>query len=1315
MKKKNISWRQLFTQSIRSRGRSYYLAGKAKKLSDDGDGQYSAIVRGSRNYHVMIQLDPDTLEVDYMDCSCPYAVDGHNCKHEAAVLYLMEEQGLLQTYDEFNPDNAEENKSAETTGKNSTGTTNNSGMEGTDSAAATCQPGIPVLSGKKLNLPAGMTEKKLKSSLLSLGSLKRENKKQLQEEHEGEHPFTPEDYHYFDTSDFLRQSEATPEVIRKAQKLLNKGEHGDLSLYATYYTSGDPQTIGVAEIDFYENFYDHRSVISSYADKRVKLVFNRHKLLESSCSGCWNYERTRSRIGHKPCEHEAAAIMILQDRIQGISFGDATNRDANSFLWTVSHQGIGRKALDAEEARPVEQLHISPRVRIDMNGITAGFYIGGKKEYKVRSIPDVLAAFRKRETMTFGKNTQMYLVEEALDPASRGWLDFMKNRQKEYDEIQYAIKNSSTFRYYNLRELGQIKSDLDLHARSLDEFFNLAMQNEAGVTASYVNSSNNAYVEKGLVKFEPGSLRLSLDLAPFYRKASHLFEGVKLTGTIPDFLFGDAYAYFLEEDRFFRIEGEQLQLLKALQASCEDGKIDLKIGRTQLTDFYRQILPELEKIADISETDPDVISRYLTPKPQFHFYLDLQNSMVLGTAEVSYSSTVYSLTDWIRDPEGLSLAGFRREGAEERALAVFMKYMSGYDDSLGVFLCSKSDAELFELLDHGLAELMDLGEVHVTDRFQRLKIKSRLPVQMGVQMESGLMDLSIRSEDLTEQELLDVLFSYHRNRKYIRLKNGDFLKLDESETLEQLSRMMAEMHLTPKEFVKGHMQVPAYRALYLDAMLAEMDDVYADRDAHYRDLVRSFQSVTNSDYKVPAGLNARLRKYQLEGYQWLRTLDQWNFGGILADEMGLGKTLEVITVLLSLKGEGTSIVVCPASLVYNWGEELKRFAPDLRFQLIAGTKKEREAQIAEAASYDVLVTSYDLLKRDIDLYEGVTFRFAVMDEAQNMKNPRTAAARSAKLLRAKTRYALTGTPIENRLSELWSIFDFIMPGFLYSYDDFRDAFESPIVKNDDDQARNGLQRMAAPFILRRKKKDVLRDLPDKLEETRYAHMEKKQQQLYDGEIVRMKKKLSEQTEEDFRTGKIEILAELTKIRQICCDPDLLFADYKGESAKTELCMDLVHSLIDGGHRTLLFSQFTSMLDILKERLDQEQIAYYEITGATPKKKRIELVNAFNEGDVPLFLISLKAGGTGLNLTGADSVIHFDPWWNVAAQNQATDRAHRIGQTHTVTVYKLIVKDTIEEKIQDLQERKVKLAEDILGGESVASTVLDREELLALLT
>ena len=382
--------------------------------------------------------------------------------------------------------------------------------------------------------------------------------------------------------------------------------------------------------------------------------------------------------------------------------------------------------------------------------------------------------------------------------------------------------------------------------------------------------------------------------------------------------------------------------------------------------------------------------------------------------------------------------------------------------------------------------------------------------------------------------------------------------------------------------------------------------------------------------------------------------------------------------------------------------------------LITGTAQERQELLTHYADYDVLITSYDMLKRDIASYDNLHFHYQIIDEAQYIKNHRTQAARSVCSIHSVTRFALTGTPIENRLSELWSIFEYLMPGFLYPYAYFRSKLEQPIVENKDQIAATRLQQLVRPFIMRRLKTDVLKELPDKLEHAVYAQMTDEQNKLYTANALKLQKDLEQQSDSMFKTSKIQILAELTKLRQLCCDPSLIYQNYHGGSAKLDTCIQLIENAMAGGHKILLFSQFTSMLDVIERRLKTEHILYYRLDGSTKSEQRTRLVNAFNENKIPVFLISLKAGGTGLNLTGADIVIHYDPWWNAAAQNQATDRAHRIGQTHTVTVYKLIARHTIEEKILELQENKKALSDQILSEEGVTASQLTKEELLQIL-
>ena len=582
--------------------------------------------------------------------------------------------------------------------------------------------------------------------------------------------------------------------------------------------------------------------------------------------------------------------------------------------------------------------------------------------------------------------------------------------------------------------------------------------------------------------------------------------------------------------------------------------------------------------------------------------------------------------------------------------------------------------------------------------------------------------MSMASNQFNKEELAEIFSSYDRKKKYHRLKNGAFITFNE-EQKQVMSAISDVMKNYADKKNPDTIKMPLFRALYLDELLAEKESVELKKNREYRKLIGKMRSYENGDYEVPQSLEAVLREYQRDGFYWIKTLKENGFGGILADDMGLGKTLQILAFLLSEKEQGKvgdelrTLIVAPASLVYNWKKEVERFTPQLSVCVMAGTAHERKELIKnQTSNVDVWITSYDLLKRDIELYQDIVFANEIIDEAQYIKNQTTHAAKSVRLVNSSFRMALTGTPMENRLSELWSIFDYLMPGFLYGYTRFRSEIETPIVSDKDEDAMTRLRAMIHPFILRRLKKDVLKELPEKQEEIVTVALSGEQKKLYQAHSQRLKMFLEDQNDEDFAQNKLQILAELTKLRQLCCGPELLLENYKGENAKLETCIELITQAIAGGHKILLFSQFTSMLDLIGEELKKAKIDYYRIDGSVKKEARMEMVEQFQnpQNQVSVFCISLKAGGTGLNLTAADIVIHYDPWWNKAAQNQATDRAHRIGQKHAINVYQLIAEETIEQKICELQQVKEDLAEEVLSGEGISSTQFNKDEIMNLL-
>jgi len=438
-----------------------------------------------------------------------------------------------------------------------------------------------------------------------------------------------------------------------------------------------------------------------------------------------------------------------------------------------------------------------------------------------------------------------------------------------------------------------------------------------------------------------------------------------------------------------------------------------------------------------------------------------------------------------------------------------------------------------------------------------------------------------------------------------------------------------------------------------------------------------------------------------------------------------GKTIQMLSVIVDYsnktkeRGENkrASIVVAPSSLTLNWQNEANKFASELKTLVIQGTLNERKSRINELENYDLVITSYDLLKRDIELYKNkdYQFRFIIADEAQYLKNSKTQNARAVKQIKADTKYALTGTPIENSLSELWSIFDFIMPGYLFNYRKFKNTYEVPIVKENDEKALKKLKMLIEPFILRRNKKEVLIELPEKTVTVLNNEMKEEQKNIYLNYLARAKKELAEEIElNGIENSHMQILAALTRLRQICCHPSLFINNYKDGSSKLDQCMEIVEEATNGGHKILLFSGYTSIFEYIEKELKLKNIKYLKLTGATKVNERLKLVDNFNENsEIKVFLISLKAGGTGLNLTGADMVIHYDPWWNISTENQATDRAYRIGQKNNVQVYKLITKNSIEEKIYELQEKKAKLADNMLDTKTKFINKLSKDEIMRL--
>lgn len=1024
---------------------------------------------------------------------------------------------------------------------------------------------------------------------------------------------------------------------------------------------------------------------------------------------------------------------------RGRNVSDA-NQGSGSLAESSRHMPIGSVALRPE----LNHYGSTWLVRLHLSILHRGL------SYVIKNIPEFIQAVREREFRTYGRGLAFMHTRDMLDTRSQTIFDIMeravlireavsgRNRRGEADTVHLTdvevcdildafVDGDGVISYerpYRMQpELAKVMSG--------DPDLGLALEREG---------------EYGYV------IRHRMDVLDVIGGGGRSYVAVAPTvDTIMESVSRQNETTWGDEVRIYRCSHGFAAARDAINALCGTERGDAYLSDADAEMFMRTVVPLLTPVADepVSGEDepvggvpirlPAELLRLRREPCVIEIYLDRDRAGVTCDVRARYGDRRYhALTGTSED------AALRDRDAERLAVEAVLHYFPRPSGPMAV-IAESDDQAIWRLLTEGLPVLRGLGEVYTTAAFDGLSTTSRPIVRLGLSIRSGLVEISPIADEVDPKDVAGVLAAYRRHRRFHRLSNGAFVDLRDMDT-QQAEETLADVGLTLRDLEQGPVAVPAYSAYYLDSRVAE-----TDKSDEFRAYCENLRVVDPRSYTLPTSFAGVLRPYQETGFRWLSAAYEKGFGGILADEMGLGKTVQLLALLAAHRDEaqtcGPALIVCPASLVYNWESECRRFVPELDVAVIAGAKTQRSALLdrvrggGDAASPvpDVMITSYDLLRRDVDEYRGLTFHCMVLDEAQYVKNHATKVSKAVRSVDARHRFALTGTPIENRLAELWSIFDFLMPGMLGSYRHFRDRFEQPILSGDEDaQAR--LQALVGPFILRRLKADVLKDLPDKIENVIRVPLQGEQRRLYAALEQRLRASINHTRDVDFGEERIRVLAQLTRLRQVCCDPRLAYEQAEESphmastpaaaahevaerraaprSAKLDAIEELVTDCRDAGRKVLVFSQFTSYLDLIAERLRKDGIAYDVITGATPKRKRLELVDSFNHDDTPVFLISLKAGNTGLNLTGACVVIHADPWWNAAAQEQATDRAHRIGQTQDVNVYQIVAKDTIEERILDLQRSKTDLARRFVDhaasatGASIAS--LTRDDLLSLL-
>ncbi|MBQ3427110.1 MAG: DEAD/DEAH box helicase [Clostridia bacterium] len=735
-----------------------------------------------------------------------------------------------------------------------------------------------------------------------------------------------------------------------------------------------------------------------------------------------------------------------------------------------------------------------------------------------------------------------------------------------------------------------------------------------------------------------------------------------------------------------------MPLHRALVAA-ERNEIIFKGDNTML--FAKHVLPILRNRHGVVINGVD--DMIVNSEPKFEICFDAVDGAIIAVVAVSYGDIKFRIPTESGNSDGRIIV--RDVDRENRLLS----YFNRFDREKSVYRLS-GDRDIYYFIKGSLPELSELANVIFTDRFKDINIQDDTDLSVSVAYKRDIDFLEINFDtDLTPDEIRGILASMRLGHDFFRASDGRFIDLGNNKKTD-LFRLLERLDITNADIYSGKKKIPKYHMLYLQTR----HDVEKDRSL--REYIMGIKSI---EPVIPEGLKDVLRGYQYEGVRWLTELSRMDMGGILADDMGLGKTLQVIAYIHGIRPEKPVLVITPSTLTYNWQREIEKFTPDAKTLVVTGPKEIRAELLKTVNNYEFIITSYPLLRRDTAIYKSISFSYCFIDEAQYIKNPKTMNAVSVKRIRADHKFALTGTPIENSLTELWSIFDFVMPGYLKSIHEFRDRYEAPIMKGAD--TGDALRSIIRPFVLRRMKNDVLNELPEKIETVMLSDMNREQKALY---MSFLDEARSEMTDIMSSGGnRMLILTMLLRLRQICCHPSLFTgsgnADNKGESGKLDLLMELITSGTSSGHRILVFSQFRSMLDIIARVIEQEHIDFFYINGATPAEERARMAEEFNSGERSVFLVSLKAGGTGLNLIGADMVIHYDPWWNPAVTDQATDRAHRIGQTRSVQVIKLAARGTIEEKILKLQERKRSLADDIIKVNSETIANLTDDEIMSL--
>ena len=1021
----------------------------------------------------------------------------------------------------------------------------------------------------------------------------------------------------------------------------------------------------------------------------VQIQFNKGGHLKDYSCTCLDFSKSDSC-----CKHVTAVLFLIKEKDDQGFFNSANQKQAAKEIFDFFQNRSSNVKIKINVEFNLEL--IKSKSSYIKRGPSAALTlrIGLDRLYVVRNINELLECIKNNTELTYGKgfsfNPSIYDFTDSDKPII-SYLQEMWQNENLIDYLTGDMKKQTVFK----------DKEIFLSEAALKRLLELLKASSFNVIYDDMKVENTKIVEQDIpIEFimTKNATAVELDIDTKY----------------PLHQITSDCEFFLYENKICKLSKQQSDYIRPFYEYISSQKLNkISFLEQDKERFFAELLPFIEKIGQVYIDDElQAMVEKLEFEPEI--YLDRFEDII--TADVKFKYGERTINPFSADgnkpaSDKILIRDMENEGIILDILAETDCKVSGNRIYLD------EEEKIFDFVNYVIPKLQEYSQVFYSDSFKSMSFRKAPSFSGFLRLNSinNFLEFSFNIEGVQRDELAAIFDSIKQKKKYFRLKDGAFLPL-ESESLMNMAEIVDQLDLNYSDIESELVQLPKYRALYIDNMLKESGIKFFERNNALKDLIHDIQEPAETEYKIPKTINGTLRDYQKLGFKWLKTLSHYGLGGILADDMGLGKTLQVITLLQYEKqasGSCTSIVVVPTSLIYNWCAEVQKFAPELTITAVVGNKPERQDLIKLGISSDILVTSYALIRRDIDEYKSFSFRYCILDEAQHIKNPASQAAKAVKQLVSTHRLALTGTPMENNLTELWSVFDFILPGYLRSHPKFIEKYESPLAKGET-SVLSSLSKQIKPFILRRLKLDVLKELPEKIEHIIEAELADEQKKLYIAYLEQAKGDLfKEISEKGFEKSHIKILSVLTRLRQLCCHPALFVENYEGGSGKLLLLKEIVEDSLIAGHRILLFSQFTSMLAIIKEWLTESEVEYLYLDGSTPADERMRLVRDFNNGRGKIFLLSLKSGGTGLNLTGADTVIHYDPWWNPAVEDQATDRAYRIGQTKTVHVMKLVTHGTIEEKILSLKDRKKQLVEAVIQSGETLITKMSQQELVEL--